>query len=117
MLAMVLLATAVPVTLSCMFDRRGARVSMTLSLDAAHGAVRYAFPATKRAVTSRALFVRDSVMFDGFTLDRRTLLIVREGDSVTASLYAQPREVRGRCRVDRPVSPTQARGSRGTRGT
>ena len=90
-----------PVTLSCTMVDGGKATPITLRLDAAHGSVRYATPASGQPSTRRALFTQEQVMFDGFTLDRRTLALTQDGDSVTASLGAQPRAIRGRCRVVR----------------
>ncbi len=90
-----------PVTLSCTMVDGGKATPMALRLDAVRGSVRYAMPASGQPVTRRGLFTREQVIFDGFTLDRRTLALTQDGDSVTASLDAQPRVIRGRCRVVR----------------
>ncbi len=114
MLVWMLLAATAPVTLSCTFDAGEPQAAMLLHLDAAHGAVRYMLPSA-RPVAARALFTRDRVLFDGFTLGRRTLAIEREGESVTAALNAQPRVARGRCRAA-VVTPAKAGVTTGKRG-
>ncbi len=114
MIAWMVFAATAPVTLSCTFDARQPQSAMLLHLDAAHGAVRYTLPSAP-LVATRALFTRDRVTFDGFTLDRRTLAITREGESVTAALYAQPPVTRGRCRAV-IVTPAKAGVTRGKRG-
>lgn len=109
MFSIVLLAMTLPVALTCKIDDQGRRVAMTLRLDEAHGMVRYAWPATALGRTSRAVFTREAVMFDGFTLDRASLAIMRDGDAVTAALGAEPHTARGRCRADRPRSNPDVR--------
>lgn len=100
-MALPMAASTRPVTLSCTMVDGGRTTPMALRLDAAHGSVRYAKPASGQPSTRRALFTQQQVMFDGFTLDRRTLALTQDGDSVTAALGAQPRVIRGRCRVVR----------------
>lgn len=99
MLMMVLLAAATPSALACTIDQDGRQAAMTVRLDEPRGVVRYALPSAATGVMVRALFTREQVMFDGFTLDRASLAIMREGDAVTAGLGAQPRAMRGRCRA------------------
>ncbi|WP_380785604.1 hypothetical protein [Sphingomonas sp. R86521] len=105
MFAIVLLAMTMPVTLTCTIDDRWRPATMMLRMDEVHGVVRYSWPATAPAVKSRALFTRDTVMFDGFTLDRASLAIVRDGDALTGMLGAQPRAAKGRCRTSRGARP------------
>ena len=111
MLAVVLLAVAMPTTLTCTIHAAGKNVVMSVRLDEALGSVRYAWPATATPVTSRALFAQGLVMFDRFTLDRRSLAIVRDGEAVTGAIGAQPDAARGRCRAARvryaPVNPAK----------
>lgn len=100
-MAVPMAASTRPVTLSCTMVDGGKATPLALRLDPAHGSIRYAMPASGQPVTRRALFTQEQVMFDGFTLDRTTLALTQDGDSVTAALGAQPRVIRGRCRVVR----------------
>lgn len=111
MFHIILMTMIAPATLTCTLDLDGRPAVLTLRLDEAHGGVRYAWPATAPAVTARAVFTQDQVMFDSFTLDRTSLAIARDGDAVTAALGAQPRTARGRCRTAgvRPVSKVPAK--------
>lgn len=119
MLNIALLSVIAPMSLACTIDNDGQKVAMTLWLDPAHGAVRYAWPATAPAVTARAIFTREQVLFDSFTLDRTSLAIVHDGDAITAALGAQPRVAEGRCRTaaghGKPTVPAKATATPGNR--
>lgn len=119
MVITLLLLASAPSMLACTIDNGGRQTAMTVRLNEARGAVRYAMPATSAPVKARAVFTSDRVMFDGFTLDRGSLAIVRDGDAVTAALGATPSLARGRCRaggaVLRSVAPAKTGAAPGKR--
>ena len=94
-------AAAEPVMLKCTLDNQGTAQPVDVQLNETEGTGSWYWVNTKRSAKSAARFTPANVTFGPFTIDRRTLAIVRENDSIMVRDGAIPATTSGTCAIDK----------------